>query len=369
MEKYVYIDGKKYRRGYTTGSTATGAAKAAAFMALKGEKVDSIQIDTPKGIRLDLKVENQEVVQDYAVASVKKDGGDDKDATHNLDIFAKVTINNTGSINIDGGIGVGRVTKKGLNIAIGNAAINKVPMQMIEKEVREVVGDLGADILIYIPRGKEIAKKTFNPRLGIEGGISIIGTTGIVEPMSEEGWKKSLSIELGMKRKQGIKNIILVPGNHGENFVKDILNIDSNYVVRTSNFIGYMIKEAERFGFEKILMVGHLGKFVKLAGGIFHTHSKMADCRMEILITHLSLMGADISVLKEIYNCPTTEAAIDIISENGYEEVYDIIANKGRDKIIQRLDNDIEVEIMIFSMELDMLGKSEGADNLLEVFE
>lgn len=368
MDKYVYIDGKKYKRGYTTGSTATGAAKAAAFMALSKEIVDIINIDTPKGIKLDLKVENQEVGQGYAVASVKKDGGDDKDATHNLDIFARVTINNSGIINIDGGIGVGRVTKKGLNIPIGNAAINKVPMNMIEKEVREVIGDLGADVLVYIPKGEEIAKKTFNPRLGIEGGISIIGTTGIVEPMSEEGWKKSLSIELEMKSKQGIKNIILVPGNHGENFVKNVLNIDSNYVVRTSNFIGYMIKEAERFGFEKILMVGHLGKFVKIAGGIFHTHSKMADCRMEILIAHLALMGADRSVLKEIYNCPTTEAAIDIIPDNGYEKVYDIIANKGRTKILQRLDKDIEVEMMIFSMELDTLGKSAGVDNLLEVF-
>ncbi|SHK31955.1 cobalt-precorrin-5B (C(1))-methyltransferase CbiD [Tepidibacter formicigenes] len=368
MEKYVYIDGKKYRRGYTTGSTATGAAKAAALMALNNKLVEYVEIDTPRGVRLNLKVENQSFRKNEAVASVKKDGGDDKDVTHGIDIFAKVTINNSGKITIDGGIGVGRVTKKGLNITIGDAAINKVPRQMIEKEVRKVVNDLGADIIIYIPKGEEIAEKTFNPRLGIEGGISIIGTSGIVEPMSEEGWKKSLSIELKMKREQGMKNIILVPGNHGENFVEEVLNIDLKNVVRTSNFIGYMLKEAERFEFEKILLVGHLGKFVKLAGGIFHTHSKMADCRMEILVTHLALMGAPKEFLREIYICPTTEAAIELIKESGYEDVYNIIANKGKEKVLQRLDKNIEVEMIIFSMELNILGKSTGADNLLEVF-
>lgn len=368
MEEYVYIDGKKYRRGYTTGSSATGAAKAAAIMALKNSLIETVEIDTPKGIKLNLKVENQEFKENEAMASIKKDGGDDIDATHGIDIFAKVTLNNSGNITIDGGIGVGRITKKGLNIPIGYAAINKVPMQMIEKEVRGVIGDLGADVIISIPKGEEIARKTFNPRLGIEGGISIIGTTGIVEPMSEEGWKKSLSIELGMKKEQGLKNIILVPGNHGENYVKN-LNIDLSNVVRTSNFVGYMLKEAQRFEYKKIFLIGHLGKFVKLAGGIFHTHSKVADCRMEILITHLALMGANVEFLREIYNCPTTEGAMELIEDGGYEEVYNVIANKGREKVLEYLnDDDTDVEIIIFSMDGRTLGKSHGADNLLEVF-
>lgn len=368
MEEYVYIDGKKYRRGYTTGSAATGAAKAAALMALQNKLVGTVEIDTPKGIKLNLKVENQEFKQNQALASVKKDGGDDIDATNGIDIFAKVTLNNSGKITIDGGIGVGRITKKGLNIPIGHAAINKVPMQMIEKEVKEVIGNFGADVVISIPKGEEIARKTFNPRLGIEGGISIIGTTGIVEPMSEEGWKKSLSIELAMKKEQGLKNIILVPGNHGENYVKN-LNIDLNNVVRTSNFVGYMLKEAQRFEYKKILLIGHLGKFVKLAGGIFHTHSKVADCRMEILITHLALMGASIEFLRDIYECPTTEGAMELIEGKGYEEVYNIIANKGKAKVLEYLNDDCtEVEVIIFSMDGRTLGKSHGSDSLLEVF-
>ncbi len=367
MEEYVYIDGKKYKRGYTTGSAATGAAKAAALMALENKLIEEIEIDTPKGIKLNLKVENQIFKKNKGYASVKKDGGDDIDATHGIDIFAEVILNDSKVIEIDGGFGVGRVTKKGLNIPIGEAAINKTPREMIEKEVRKIIKDLGAKVIISIPKGAEIARKTFNPRLGIEGGISIIGTTGIVEPMSEEGWKKSLSLELSMKKEQGMKKIILVPGNHGEKFVTDC-EIDLKNVVRTSNFIGYMLKEAERMDYEKILLIGHLGKFVKLAGGIFHTHSKVADCRMEILITHLALLGASKEVLQDIYDCPTTEAAMEIIEKNGYEEIYTILANKGKEKVLLHLEKEIEVEVILFSMDGKVLGKSHGADALLEGF-
>lgn len=368
MEEYVYIDGKRYKRGYTTGSCATGAAKAAALIALNKEPIDKIVIDTPKGITLELIVENAQLIDNKGVASVKKDGGDDIDATHKLDIYAKVEINNSGTIKIDGGIGVGRITKKGLNIPIGEAAINKVPKEMIEREVRRVIGSLGADIEIYIPKGEEIAKKTFNPRLGIVGGISIIGTTGIVEPMSEEGWKKSLSIELNMKKEQGYDKIILVPGNHGEKYISD-RGIDLKNVVRTSNFVGYMLNEAKRMGYKKILLVGHLGKFVKLAGGVFHTHSKVADCRMEIIITHLALMGADNEMLKEIYECTTTEAAMEIIAENDFNKVYNIIAQIGKEKCdMHIMDEEIEIEVIIFSMDGTTLGNSAKALKLLEVF-
>ncbi len=373
MEEYVYIDGKKYKRGYTTGSCATGAAKAATHMFLTKETLETVNIDTPKGIPLNLKVENVDINNDFAQCSIQKDGGDDIDATHKMYIYAKAEHNDSNEIIIDGGIGIGRVTKKGLGIEIGKAAINKTPISMIQSEVRKVIGDSkGVKITIFAPEGETIAKKTFNPRLGIVGGISIIGTTGIVEPMSDEGWKKSLSIELEMKKAQGMDKVILVPGNHGEMFIKESLGIDSKYIVRTSNFIGYMLKEAQRIGFKKILMAGHLGKYVKIAGGIFNTHSKVADARNEILIANLALMNGPFELINKVNECLTTEEFIEILEDDKYKkykEIYNILSEKCKKRIdIYMNDDEIDIEVMIFSMEKKLLGESKKAGDLKEVF-
>ena len=381
MEEYVYIDGKKYRRGYTTGSCAAAASKAATHMLLTKNKIDKINIDTPKGIPLSLNVCNIELTENKAKCSIEKDGGDDIDATHSMHIYAEAEMidrTNDEDIIVEGGIGVGVVTKKGLSVEVGKPAINPVPMRMINSEVRKVIGEdfkdnLGKNkslkITICAPEGVEIAKKTFNPRLGIIGGISILGTTGIVEPMSDEGWKKSLSIELEMKKAQGLESIILVPGNHGEKFIKEKLNLDMKYVVRTSNFVGYMLKEAQRIGFKKILMVGHIGKYIKISAGIFNTHSKIADARSEILISNLAMMGAPYEFLKKIEGCVTAEAAVEIINESNYKDFYNLISNKCKLKIEQYLlDEEIDVEVMIFSMDKTLLGKSDNADSLVEVF-
>ena len=373
MEEYVYIDGKKYKRGYTTGSCATGAAKAATYMILTKETLETVNIDTPKGIPLNLKVENVDINNDFAQCSIQKDGGDDIDATHKMHIYAKAELIDCNEIIIDGGIGIGRVTKKGLGIEIGKAAINKTPISMIQSEVRKVIGDTkGVKITIFAPEGETIAKKTFNPRLGIVGGISIIGTTGIVEPMSDEGWKKSLSIELEMKKAQGMDKVILVPGNHGEMFIKESLGIDSKYIVRTSNFIGYMLKEAQRIGFKKILMAGHLGKYVKIAGGIFNTHSKVADARNEILIANLALMNAPFELISKVNECLTTEEFIEILEDDKYKkykEIYNILSEKCKKRIdIYMNDDEIDIEVMIFSMEKKLLGESKKAGDLKEVF-
>lgn len=381
MEEYVYIDGKKYRRGYTTGSCAAAASKAATHMLFTKNKIDKINIDTPKGIPLSLNVCNIELTENKVKCSIEKDGGDDIDATHSMHIYAEAELidrTNDEDIIVEGGIGVGVVTKKGLSVEVGKPAINPVPTRMINSEVRKVIGEdfkdnLGKNkslkITICAPEGVEIAKKTFNPRLGIIGGISILGTTGIVEPMSDEGWKKSLSIELEMKKAQGLESIILVPGNHGEKFIKEKLNLDMKYVVRTSNFVGYMLKEAQRIGFKKILMAGHIGKYIKISAGIFNTHSKIADARSEILISNLAMMGAPYEFLKKIEGCVTAEAAVEIINESNYKDFYDLISNKCKLKIEQYLlDEEIDVEVMIFSMDKTLLGKSDNADSLVEVF-
>ncbi|AXU29474.1 TPA: cobalt-precorrin-5B (C(1))-methyltransferase CbiD [Clostridioides difficile] len=407
MEEYVYIDGKKYRRGYTTGSCATGASKAAVYMLITKNRINTINIDTPKGIPLLLKVDNINISDTFVECSIKKDGGDDIDATHTMDIYARAEIvskndKNKGYltlkdidslstnseckselykfIRVSGGIGIGVVTKKGLSVDVGKPAINPTPLKMINHEIRKLIGDnfesiLGNDkvlkITIFAPQGETVAKKTFNPRLGIVGGISIIGTTGIVEPMSDEGWKKSLSIELQMKKEQGLDKIILVPGNHGEQFIREKLNLDIKYVVRVSNFIGYMIKEAQRIGYKKILMAGHIGKFIKVSAGIFNTHSKVADARSEILVANLALMGARYEFLNKINQCVTTEEAVELINNSEYREVYNILSNKCRERVKQYLNedsDDIDVEVIIFSMDKSLLGKSDNTDDLMEVF-
>lgn len=407
MEEYVYIDGKKYRRGYTTGSCATGASKAAVYMLITKNRINTINIDTPKGIPLSLKVDNINISDTFVECSIKKDGGDDIDATHTMDIYARAEIvskndknkeyltlkdidglsNNSECqselykfIRVYGGIGIGVVTKKGLSVDVGKPAINPTPLKMINHEIRNLIGDNFESILgnnkvlkitIFAPQGEAVAKKTFNPRLGIVGGISIIGTTGIVEPMSDEGWKKSLSIELQMKKEQGLDKIILVPGNHGEQFIREKLNLDIKYVVRTSNFIGYMIKEAQRIGYKKILMAGHIGKFIKISAGIFNTHSKVADARSEILVANLALMGATYEFLNKINQCLTTEEAVELINNSEYRQVYNILSNKCRERVKQYLNedsDDIDVEVIIFSMDKSLLGKSDNTDDLVEVF-
>lgn len=403
MEEFVYIDGKKYRRGYTTGSCATAVSKAAVYMLLTNEKIDTVNIDTPKGIYLSIPVVSSEIKKNedtgeiYSICSVEKDGGDDIDATNGIEIFAKATwvyedeidkSEKNFSFEGDGfcvfsGEGVGIITKKGLSVEPGIPAINPVPQKMIAKEVESVLKASGENVLndknsldnrkkvikitIFIPKGEEVANKTFNPRLGIVGGISIIGTSGIVEPMSDEGWKKSLSIELNMKKELGMDKIILVPGNHGESFISDRIGENSS-VVRTSNFLGYMLMEAKRMGFKKILLVGHIGKFIKLSAGIFNTHSKVADARNEILIANLALMGASTELVRKIDSCLTTEEATDIVYENGFGEVFDIICEKCKKRAEMHVDNEIEIEVFIFKMDKTVLGKSKNAEEMLESF-
>lgn len=369
MDSYVYIDGKKYKRGYTTGATTTAAIKGALYMLLNQKKIEHIKIDTPKNIVLDLNLIDQRIEKNFASCAVIKDGGDDIDETSGIKIYAEVRLNDCGQINLFGKKGVGVITKKGLGLEIGEYAINKTPRAMIEKEVKKLLpkGN-GIDVYITIPKGEEVAKKTFNPKLGIIGGISIIGSTGIVEPMSKEAFKKSLSLELNMKKEEGINNICFAFGNHGIDYLKKS-GVDEKNIARTSNFIGFMLDEAKRMNFKKIYLCGHLGKLIKVSAGIFDTHSKVADGRIETIIYNLALLKADYEIIKEISKCVTTEAAIEIINDNNLNKVFNIIANNAKDKIMQRIkDEEIEIEVEIFDLEKNFLGKSDNANRLLEVF-
>ena len=365
----LWHNGKSYRKGYTTGSCATAAAKVAALMVLRQQVINQVSIVTPSGVTLRLNVEQPLICGQQASAAIRKDGGDDVDATHGMLIFAQVTLNDSGSISIVGGEGVGTVTRKGIGLPVGSSAINRTPLHTIEEAVREVIGpERGAEIVIFAPEGEERAQKTYNGRLGILGGISIIGTTGIVTPMSEESWKRSLALELEMKRAQGMTSVILVPGNHGERFVQEQMQLNGDRVVTMSNFVGYMLQEAQRLGFNRVVLVGHLGKLIKVAAGIFHTHSHIADGRMETLVTRLALMGAPRELLQAVFECSTTEAAMELIEQQGWQTVYNDIAQAICARINQMLRfavQPLQCDAVLFSFDNIVLGSNRPVNDIV----
>ncbi|AIU71922.1 cobalt-precorrin-6A synthase [Hafnia alvei FB1] len=365
----LWHNGKSYRKGYTTGSCATAAAKVAALMVLRQQVINQVSIVTPSGVTLRLNVEQPLICGQQASAAIRKDGGDDVDATHGMLIFAQVALNDSGSIGIVGGEGVGTVTRKGIGLPVGSSAINRTPLHTIEEAVREVIGpERGAEIVIFAPEGEERAQKTYNGRLGILGGISIIGTTGIVTPMSEESWKRSLALELEMKRAQGMTSVILVPGNHGERFVQEQMQLNGDRVVTMSNFVGYMLQETQRLGFRRVVLVGHLGKLIKVAAGIFHTHSHIADGRMETLVTRLALMGAPRELLQAVFECSTTEAAMELIEQHGLQAVYNDIAQAICARINQMLRfavQPLQCDAVLFSFDNIVLGSNRPVNDIV----
>lgn len=365
----LWHNGKSYRKGYTTGSCATAAAKVAALMVLRQQVINQVSIVTPSGVTLRLNVEQPLICGQQASAAIRKDGGDDVDATHGMLIFAQVALNDSGSISIVGGEGVGTVTRKGIGLPVGSSAINRTPLHTIEEAVREVIGpERGAEIVIFAPEGEERAQKTYNGRLGILGGISIIGTTGIVTPMSEESWKRSLALELEMKRAQGMTSVILVPGNHGERFVQEQMQLSGDRVVTMSNFVGYMLQETQRLGFRRVVLVGHLGKLIKVAAGIFHTHSHIADGRMETLVTRLALMGAPHELLQAVFECSTTEAAMELIEQHGLQAVYNNIAQAICARINQMLRfavQPLQCDAVLFSFDNIVLGSNRPVNDIV----
>lgn len=273
------------RFGYTTGSCATAAAKAAAMGLFIGNIPDEVEIDTPAGVKLHLKIHEKQLSAESATCAIQKDAGDDPDVTNGCFVHAKVERRATHTIEIDGGDGVGRVTKPGLQVPVGQAAINPVPRRMIEEAVRGIIGkDAGAKVIITVPTGRVLGEKTFNPKLGIVGGISIIGTTGIVRPMSEDAFQTSLLCGLNIARGSGYETVALVPGSLGERSLLGLADVAKEQVVQISNFVGFMLKAACERGFKKIILAGHPGKLAKLLRGDFHTHSAVSKPANDILI-------------------------------------------------------------------------------------
>ena len=371
MDDYAYVNGKKLRKGFTTGTCATAATAAAISMILNQDIEEKVTVSTANGVEVTMDIKDPSFGELTASAAVEKDGGDDADATHGLLIYSTVTLlPDSNDIEIDGGEGVGRVTQKGLKCDVGMAAINPTPRAMIEKTARQLLGpNCGAKIIISVPGGEETAKLTYNSRLGIVGGISILGTTGIVNPMSEESWKASITIELTMLYNQGYRSVVLAPGNYGEDFATNVLGIPPHRIVNMSNFVGHVLKEVQRIGFTRVLMVGHMGKFVKVAGGIFSTHSKDSDARMEIIMANLALLGAPVELLEKVDQCITTDAAGPLIEEYHYEEVYQVLVDKMKfrsERLLRNRKPEVSIDVVTFGTEAGYLASTQTLEEIAE---
>ena len=370
MEEYIVKDGKKLRLGYTTGSCAAAAAKAAAYMLLTSREAPTVDLLTPKGIALTLPVLQTARGADFVSCAIRKDSGDDPDVTRDALIFARVQKTDAPGVTIDGGAGVGRVTKRGLDQPVGAAAINSVPRRMIEENVREVCRLVGygggISVTISAPEGEALAKKTFNPRLGIEGGISILGTSGIVEPMSEQALLDTIHVELRQRRESGADYVLLAPGNYGADYIRDFLGLDSKSAVLTSNFIGDSLELCKELGFRGALLIGHIGKLVKLAGGMWNTHSKFGDCRMEIIASHSAALGLGSAQTEEILHCATCDAALRILDEAGRKDAFLARLGQRIGVMLAGKGGALACGAILFSKEYGFLCETEGAEELLE---
>ncbi len=361
------------RNGFTTGSCAAAASKAATYMLLGGNRKENIVITTPKGIDFHAQIVDITLAEDFVSCGVEKDGGDDVDITTGYVVYSKVEMvsDELGQVLICGGAGVGMVTKPGLDQPVGNAAINSVPRQMIEKEVREVMELMdykgSVKVTISVPGGKSLADKTFNPRLGIVGGISILGTTGIVEPMSNQALLDTIRVELGQNKEMGRNAVAIAPGNYGLDFMRNEFGYDLDEAVKCSNYIGETLDMIGNLGFERVLLCGHIGKLIKVSGGIMNTHSKEADCRIELMISSALKAGADIDVLKAISECVSTDAAYEVIIKSGLKERFmEIVMEKIDFYLNKRVAGRYEIECVVYSNEHGLLGETSGARDIIK---
>ncbi|SCM80580.1 putative cobalt-precorrin-6A synthase (deacetylating) [uncultured Sporomusa sp.] len=352
---------KEMRKGITTGTCAAAAAKAA-VMAWLGQPVTVLQVFSPQGVLLTVPVAESWPVAGGGMAAIIKDAGDDPDITNGVRIMAEVIITDKPGVVIKAGTGVGTVTKPGLAVPVGEPAVNPGPRSMITRAVSECLpADKGAVVTISIPEGEKLATRTLNPILGIVGGLSIIGTTGIVEPMSEEAFKNSLVPQISVVQALGYTDIVFAPGKIGQDIAINRCGLPAAAVIQTSNFIGHMLENAVKYGMRRVLLFGHLGKIVKVSAGIFHTHNRMADARLETIAAYMALHGAPQTAIEEIMASTTTEAAMPIIARYNMTQVYSVLAERASARAKRYVFGDLTVGTVVVTLQGDILGLDETA--------
>ena len=427
MEEYVIKNQKKLRLGITTGTCSAAAAQAASMQLLLGVESHAVTLRTPKGMTVSVPVYLLEADSKKASYKVIKDSGDDPDVTNGTDVCVTVEYvqqsvreqtdgrvkpdgsvgirgskKSSGSVEIDGrvetdircnnhgiqdsscaftsesypyltldgGIGIGRVTKEGLEQAVGQAAINRVPRQMIFDAVADVCEKANVckplHITVWMPEGETLAKRTFNPKLGIEGGLSVLGTSGILEPMSEQAIVATIETEIRQLHAVGEEKILVTPGNYGQAYASEYLGLDLAKSVKSSNYIGDTIDLAISYGMKDFLLVGNIGKLVKLAAGIFNTHSKVADGRGEICAVHAAMAGAEAKVVQEIYDCINTDRMLDVLEREGLREVVMQSILAAIEKHVDgRIGDTMRFGVIVFSEKYGYLGQTSDAEREL----
>lgn len=374
FEHYVYTGGRRLRCGYTTGTCAALAAAGAVRLLLTGTAPDTVSLDTPKGLTVEVELEACSLEEGAASCAVRKDGGDDIDATAGQLIFVRAERRAAPGVAIDGGPGVGRVTKPGLDQPVGEAAINHVPRQMMREAVTAVCRELGYDggiqATVFVPGGEELAKKTFNPELGILGGISILGTSGIVEPMSLQALADTVALEIRQAAAQGACRILLAPGNYGMDFLRsqglDKLGVP---VVKCANFIGDALDACAAGGFQDVLLVGHIGKLGKLAGGVMNTHSRYADCRTELFCAHAAVCGASQAVCRALLEAASADGCLAVLEKAGLREpVLEGMLAAISHHLERRSAGRCRVGAILFSNEYGLLGQTGTVKEMLEAW-
>ncbi len=351
----------KFEYGYTTGSCAAGAAKGAAYGLLRGIIPESIDLLTPADITLQLNLLHRKVGDGFAECSVRKYSGDDPDITNGCEIHVRIERSNGNGIRFIARDGVGTVTKPGLQVPKGEPAINPVPRSMIRQSLEEVLGTSdGIDVSVSVPEGKELAKKTFNGRLGIVDGISIIGTTGIVRPMSLDSFKVSLLCGLDVAKAAGHESVVLVPGGIGETGFKKHFEVEGDQVIQMSNFVGFMLDESVKRGFKSVIIGGHPGKLTKLIRGDFYTHSSESEPANDILINLFKGAGIGSSIVRELEESPTVEGMVEIMRKHNRLDKFNSIADDVQEAAYRYVSSKIEIGTVMFDMKKNIIGTSKG---------
>jgi cobalt-precorrin-5B (C1)-methyltransferase len=367
LPTYDRGDGTVLRAGFTTGTAAAAAAAAAALLLFGTEQLQEVEVDTPAGIRLKLPLERAERGEGWARCAVRKDAGDDPDITHNLLVVAEAVPAPAGEVSLYAGEGIGRVTKPGLAVSPGQPAINPVPRAQILSAVGGALpAGSGVAITVSLPGGRELAARTLNPELGITGGLSILGTTGIVEPMSNDAFKRSLVPQIDMALSAGHRRLVLTPGKMGKRNAVKLLKAAPESVIVTGNFIGFMLRACAQRGVSQAVLLGHVGKLAKVAAGITDTHSSVADARRETVVAHAALSGLPLPMLKDLMGHATLEHSASYLVENGCSSVLSALAEAAARRAEAMAQGDMPVGCILLNLRGEILAVDSLAASLLE---